>query len=56
MKMSKENYEKLTNFYNYTVEHAGDLEVTYILECLAEACAVAAKKVAKEKAKHNGKN
>ena len=36
MKMSKRNYERLTRFYRYTVETAGDKEVELILEVIAK--------------------
>ena len=39
MKMSEKNYEKLTAFYNYTVENANDKDVEYMLSAIRKAVA-----------------
>lgn len=54
MKMSKENYEKFKDFYDYTVENATDEDMKIIFMSIA----IAAKKMTKVLAenKENGKN
>ena len=52
MLMSKENYKKLTDFYNYIIETADDSVAEYFINCLATACKVASdnlKKMEKRK-------
>ena len=52
MLMSKENYKKLTDFYNYIIETADDSVAEYFINCLATACKVASdnlKKMEKHK-------
>lgn len=39
MKMSVENFRKLTSFYNFTIENANDNDVEFILKSIGNAAA-----------------